>query len=587
MAVGFRFASLFWGMWLSKRVNPGTMAASVTISAVTADRAALATGAGQDVTLGTQAAASPSLALNGQPLTLPQVREDRDARPETPRRSRFGPHGVFWPLLLILALQAALSLRLVWSNTAFTDEALYLWAGRLELQHWLYGTPVPDFPGYFSGAPVVYPPLGALADAAGGLAGARLLSLGFMLTATALLYGTTRRLFGRLPGLLAALVFGVTAGTQFLGAFATYDAMALMLLALAAWLGVRAAGAGTSHSAFLLLGACGLSLAAADAAKYAAALWNPVILTLVFLGATDARGWRAGARALAVALGALLAAATVALRLGGHPYWQGIAFTTLSRQHGRSSPYGIFADSIGWVGIVAALALIGVLIVVCTRQSLSTRLMAVVLTGAILLAPAEQARMQVFTSLFKHVDFGAWFAAVMAGVALAGLAKAVPAAKHAAAIRVASVFAAATAAIGVPLAATHFAQWPSTSQLVTAMAPVLAKADGPVLAGDNGNVLQYYLPDISQRVVFYRTGFFRYQDPQSHEILSGPPAYADAIKHRFFSVVTLSFLGTRAEDLKISADITRYGGYRLVSALPYHVGAALREYRIWVRDGGA
>ena len=64
-----------------------------------------------------------------------------------------------WLLLAVLAVQAALSLRLAWSNTAFQDEALYLWAGHLEWSHWLYGAPIPVFQNYFSGAPVVYPPL--------------------------------------------------------------------------------------------------------------------------------------------------------------------------------------------------------------------------------------------------------------------------------------------------------------------------------------------------------------------------------------------------------------------------------------------
>src|ERR1700728_3089828 len=60
-----------------------------------------------------------------------------------------------WPLLTVLGVQAALSLKLVWSNSAFQDEALYLRAGHLELAHWLHGTAIPDFPSYFSGAPVL------------------------------------------------------------------------------------------------------------------------------------------------------------------------------------------------------------------------------------------------------------------------------------------------------------------------------------------------------------------------------------------------------------------------------------------------
>src|ERR1700689_1538 len=102
-----------------------------------------------------------------------------------------------WPLLTVLGVQAALSLRLVWSNTAFQDEALYLRAGHLEWAHWLHGTAIPDFSSYFSGAPILYPPVGALADSVGGLAAARILSLCFMLAVTTLLWATTSRLFGQ------------------------------------------------------------------------------------------------------------------------------------------------------------------------------------------------------------------------------------------------------------------------------------------------------------------------------------------------------------------------------------------------------
>ena len=104
----------------------------------------------------------------------------------------------------MLAVQAVLSLRLVWSTTAFQDEALYLRAGHLEWAHWLHQAPVPAFPAYFSGAPVLYPPLAAAADSLGGLAAARLLSLCLMLGVTGLLWATTARLYGRRAALLAA-----------------------------------------------------------------------------------------------------------------------------------------------------------------------------------------------------------------------------------------------------------------------------------------------------------------------------------------------------------------------------------------------
>ena len=185
-----------------------------------------------------------------------------------------------WPLLAVLIVQVALSLRLVWLNTAFQDEALYLRAGHLEWARWLHGTPIPDFPSYFSGAPVIYPPIGALADSVGGLAAARILSLCLMLGVTSLLWATTRRLYGQRAALLAAGLFATLAGTQFLGAFATFDAMALFLLALAAWLGVRSADC-QWLARTVLLATTGVCLAAADAVKYATALFTPVELVVV------------------------------------------------------------------------------------------------------------------------------------------------------------------------------------------------------------------------------------------------------------------------------------------------------------------
>src|SRR5215475_14844154 len=99
-----------------------------------------------------------------------------------------------WPLLTVLAVQTALSGSMVRARTAFGDEALYLSAGHLEWSHWWHGTQIPAYETWFSGAPVIYPPIGAIADSLGGLAAARLLSLVFMLGVTSFLWSTAIRL---------------------------------------------------------------------------------------------------------------------------------------------------------------------------------------------------------------------------------------------------------------------------------------------------------------------------------------------------------------------------------------------------------
>ena len=99
-----------------------------------------------------------------------------------------------WALIAVLAVQAALSASMVRGSTAFGDEALYLSAGHLEWSHWLHGTQIPEYQTYLSGAPVIYPPIGAIADSLGGLVAARLLSLALMLGVTSFVWGTAAQI---------------------------------------------------------------------------------------------------------------------------------------------------------------------------------------------------------------------------------------------------------------------------------------------------------------------------------------------------------------------------------------------------------
>jgi Dolichyl-phosphate-mannose-protein mannosyltransferase len=487
------------------------------------------------------------------------------------------------PLTVILVIQAALSLRLVWSNSAFTDEALYLWSGRVEWAHWLHGGFIPNFPTYFSGAPVIYPPVGAMAAALGGLTGARILSLCFMLNATVLLHGVTRRIFDRRSANFAAAVFAGLGATQFLGAFATYDAMALMLLALATWLCVRASESHLAVQVLLLFGAGG-ALALADAAKYAAALFDPVVIAVAGFVAWRTKGRKHGIVTVLVLLWVLGLVLFLGIREGGQPYWRGITSSTLTRTHGVSSPLGILADSFGWVFLAVVLGLIGAGVAMVRQTQLPAKLCALVLAGAVALAPANQARIHVFTSLFKHVGFGAWFAAAVAGYALASLADAVPAVKKHKALTVSTCAAAVGILVGALLAQTHFASWPNTTSLVAQLRTILPDHRGNVLSSDNGNVIEYYLEDELDGMPFYGTSFFHYQDPSTGQSLTNRPAYADAIRHRYFSVIVLSFSDTQATDEAIERDISTYGGYTLVATLPYRVSGSASVFRIWVRE---
>src|SRR5215469_184606 len=146
------------------------------------------------------------------------------------------------PLTAILAVQTSLSLTLIWSNTAYIDEADYLWVGHLALGGWLHGTPWPASltRTMLSGSPVIYPPIGALADDVAGLAGARILSMLFMLAATVLLYSAASKIIGRDGAVIAAALWAVSEPALRL-AYATYDPLSVFMTTVCAWLIVQTA----------------------------------------------------------------------------------------------------------------------------------------------------------------------------------------------------------------------------------------------------------------------------------------------------------------------------------------------------------
>ena len=480
------------------------------------------------------------------------------------------PFLVSVPLLTVLALQTVLSLRLIWSKTAFNDEALYLWAGHLELAHILHGTPTPSFQTYFSGAPVIYLPLGALADSLGGLAAARMLSLAFMLGATVLLFGTTQQLFGRRAGEIAAGSFGLLGSAQFLGAFATYDAMAVFLLALAARLVVMA----RRWSSEPLLIAAGLVLALADATKYPTILWDPVVIALAALTATQGSWLRRSSRAVRLALYTSAAILVALLRLGGHSYLQGIMFTTLARESSRVPAGAILRDSALWVGLILVIALRGLVIADSTR----VRLICATLACAVVLAPLEQARIHTQTSLDKHVAFGAWFGAIAVGYVLD---RAVETSKYMG-WRIPIGTIGLIALMGIPQASSFYSSWPNAATVIATMQRLVAADPGAPILAEQGPVVDYYL-GLPPRQLTNNTGGFWYWDPLRRKGVDGTAAYLEAIQNHYFSVIELDFsFSTRKQvDQEVLAALRRAGGYHLVTTIPWTDRFGSADFDLW------
>jgi 4-amino-4-deoxy-L-arabinose transferase-like glycosyltransferase len=485
-------------------------------------------------------------------------------------------------LVVILTTQAMLSARLITSFTAFNDEALYIGAGRLEWLHWLHGTPGPLYQTFFSGAPVLYPALGALANGVGGLTAARLLSLGFMLGATILLWSMTRRLYDWRTASLAAGVWAVLGPTQHLGAYATYDAMALFLVALSAWF---ATGRRDKEDATGWILAAAATLAVANATKYASAIFDPVVIALAVVSAWPRPGGKAALRRGTLLTASLTGLLALLIRLGGPLYLRGIEQTTLKRSSNNSPMLTVLDQSWHWIGAVGLLAAVAV--VLSWRGP--HRMLTLLLTGAVLLVPAEQARIHTVTSLNKHVDFGAWFAAIAAGYAIRLIATQ---SRHTY-LRVGAVCACvlglfAESKVGIVQAQQMtYGYWPNESRLVATLWPLTAHG-GMFLAEGQ------YIPEFYLRTT-------RWQDWSNTRsvILPGgktinvpvngtgnPAVYKSLISAHYFSVVLLTFTDTVTLDNDIATDLAHTSGYRIAATIPF--GPTRRgNYTIWVYQSGS
>ncbi|MGI8452179.1 MAG: ArnT family glycosyltransferase [Streptosporangiaceae bacterium] len=476
-------------------------------------------------------------------------------------------------MLLVLAVQAGLSIRLVGADTAFQDEAAYLWAGHLEWLHWLHGTVIPPFASYFSGAPEIYPPLGAMADAVGGLAAARLLSLVFMLGSTVLLWAVTGRLFGRRAAFFSCALFALSGPALHLGAFATYDAMSVFLLALASWLVVSAPQVGEAAGRMAL---AGVILALSNATAYSSTLFDPVVILLAVVTT-----WPAGSR-LALRRAAALLTVTAALRIagvliGGTGYSSGIRQTTLSRAAGSSPIPLVLTHAWVWSGLIFVLAVAAVIASAVTRRAAAQTWVLAVLAAAALAGPLVQANLHTLDALNKHVGLGLWFAAIAAGYAISAFIAAAPDRRSQTLTTTAGVIALTfPVSLGISQSHAFSTSWPDSASFIAIFRPLATRTSGPLLVEDP-SIAEYYLPaghqwqrwSSTRNIVLPSGGSIAH--PTSGVTGEGDPAsFARYIGRRYFTLVALNYADTITLDHSIRADLVR-AHYRILQVIPYGI----------------
>ena len=484
-------------------------------------------------------------------------------------------------LTAILCVQAVLSLRL--QNTAFGDEGLYLYAGHMEIAHLAHGAALQgNYASYFPGVPLLYPVLGAAASGLGGLAAARAISLVAMLITTGLLYSLTRRLFNERVGLCAAVLFSVTEGTILAGRLATNDAVSLCLLAVAAWMVVRTAS--WRWRAYMLAMPVACLAAATD---YWALLYLPTVALLAALAAHPYLGRPALVRA--PVMGAIMVEVVAAgVLVAGRDYVTAAVAATASRSAAGGGALQILAEAGKWGGLIAALAVLGVVgysIRARTEPNENVALpgtrrrriaLGAVLSGTALLTLVDQLYLNTDVSLDTHLAFGLFFAAPMAGVGMARMVG-----DHFRRAQIGVVVWSVALILGLAQSSQLYGSWPDSSALVGELSRLLGPHDRYLV--ENDNVAIYYLigrPD-AQPDQFTSTYFMSYRTPDG--LLTGTPAYLAALRAGYFNVVIYDSTVTPGLDRTLSAALESDSRYRLAGTVQEDAPDFHTTCYVWVR----
>ncbi|GCF07015.1 ArnT family glycosyltransferase [Dictyobacter arantiisoli] len=475
-----------------------------------------------------------------------------------------------WSLPAILCLQALISL-ITLHNTAFQDEALYLFAGKQIVHSWMTGTKVIDpYAQYFSGFPYFYPVIGGVLDHFGGVEAARAFSLFCMLIVTFCAYQVAQRLFNRNCALWAAILFAFQAPVLFMGRLATYDALCLCCLAIAAALSMHVARARTPWGALLI----GPLLFLAIVAKYAGMLFVPSVLGLLLFYSLISQGMRAMLLRVILALLSFALVAAVGLLSLSKDVLTGISATTTNRVATiYNSPSILLTHIVELSGIALVVGFLGLLLIGRKRLWLGLLLFA-----SALLAPAYHLYKGELISLDKHLAFGMFFLAPLMGYAVASLAKYQRRFFSNYHWLVGLAVFLVIFSLGLQQAEYMYNEWITSTSMTYTMETQTRPGSGHYLSEDY-DVSRYYLQHVSAPWQWNSLDFFQYTD-RTHQLLTGRPAYQAALQDGYFDAVELSFGYNVSLAQYISGEIAKDHNYDLVSKLPYH--DAYGNGTIWI-----
>jgi hypothetical protein len=522
----------------------------------------------------------------------------------------------------VLILQTALALR--GDGPISTDEATYLVAGHQLWESYLGGPSADNFGTYFSGIPGLYPVFGAAIDQVAGIDGARFFSLLCMLLVNMCLYLISVRLFGRTVAVFASLLFALSSSASFLGWYATFDAPSLALLAVATLLAFQAA----ERMDVRRLLAIGVLLLLAVAVKYVALEYVPAVIGLLVIRSYRFAGTRQLLIKLAVVAAAGIGTAALTVTVMSPNNWIGLLSTSSAGRRilNQADRLDVLWTGVSYIGLWLLFSLIG--LIICWAQC-RFRWESVLMFCTGLLPIATHVVLTEATSLHKHTAFGFFFAAPLAGLAVAtafsfgrlgstranalAVAPALPAieastggggtggggtevdgaevggtepvaprptvrrrtALGASVPILAAVLLFAMLGTGMATASTMKFGWPEQDTVVAAIDPYVTSS-GRYLT-DSAGIPSYLFADRTEPYQWTSPWYFEY--PTDGQELTGDAALQRAISDKYFDLIAYrpqTFTDAQRQLLLPSIE----ANYQVVSQVNYDDG---KSWYVWVR----
>jgi hypothetical protein len=201
----------------------------------------------------------------------------------------------------------------------------------------------------------------------------------------------------------------------------------------------------------------------------------------------------------------------------------------------------------------------------------------VVLTGTALLAPAYQAHLHTDISFLKHIGFGLFFAAPMAGFGLARIMG-----DYFRRPQIGIAVWSLALVLGIVQSSYLFHVWPSSGPFVSTFSKYL-KPNANYLVEVPEVPIYYLMGNKNAQPKQFTSTFFIVYVNSKGQTLTGPAGFTAAVQDGYFQVIAYSNTVTPAADATIAKALKASHSYRLASRVRLGGASGPVTYDIWVK----